>query len=110
MSIYTATNALVATTPRHIVAADGEHITSFRIAEQTDNPSQNNWFVVTVFGKMAKWASENVSKGKRFDISGHLRIRDWDNGETSGTSVEIEAARIAVPEHNCDCPNHKYNQ
>jgi single-strand DNA-binding protein len=27
-------------------------------------------------------------------VSGRLKIRDWDNGERSGTSVEIEAAAI----------------
>lgn len=28
-------------------------------------------------------------------ISGVLRVRDWDNGTNSGTSVEIEATGIA---------------
>ena len=27
-------------------------------------------------------------------VSGKLRVRDWDNGERSGTSVEVEADSI----------------
>jgi single-strand DNA-binding protein len=35
-----------------------------------------------------------VSKGDRVTVSGDLRIRDWDNGERTGTSVEVEATSI----------------
>jgi single-strand DNA-binding protein len=111
MSIYTATNALVATTPRHLVLEDGTTITSFRIAEEIVNDhTRNNWFTVTVFGGMATWAREHVTKGSRWDFQGHLIVRDWDNGDRSGTSVEIEAALIRKSEqhaHECNCSNHK---
>jgi single-strand DNA-binding protein len=113
MSIYIASNTLVATTPRHIVTQDGMPITSFRVAEPTERQNvTNNWFTVTVFGDMAIWAAANVSKGERWDVHGELYIRDWDNGETTGTSAEIEAALLRKtdsPEdnHECNCPNHK---
>ena len=113
MSIYMADRALVATTPRHIVTTDGTAITSFRVAEEIDKVgTRNNWFTVTVFGDMAVWASTNVSKGERWDIHGELIIRDWDNGERSGTSAEIEAALLRKSDgleegHDCDCENHK---
>jgi single-strand DNA-binding protein len=113
MSIYMADNALVATTPRHIVTQDGMAITSFRVAQEIDKPNtRNNWFTVSVFGDMAIWAAANVSKGERWDVHGELIVRDWDNGERSGTSVEIEAALLrksgALEEgHDCDCENHK---
>jgi single-strand DNA-binding protein len=32
-----------------------------------------------------------VSKGDRICTTGRLKVRDWDNGERTGTSVEIEA-------------------
>jgi single-strand DNA-binding protein len=35
-----------------------------------------------------------VSKGERIIVIGKLRVRDWDNGERAGTSVEIEAESI----------------
>ena len=113
MSIYMADNALVATTPRHLVAQDGTAITSFRVAENTGKViSPTNWFSVTIFGDMAIWAAANVHKGERWDIHGELIIRDWDNGERSGTTIEIEAALIRKSDgleegHDCDCENHK---
>jgi single-strand DNA-binding protein len=39
-------------------------------------------------------ASTSVSKGDRIFVAGRLRVRDWDNGERAGTSVEIEADAI----------------
>jgi single-strand DNA-binding protein len=33
----------------------------------------------------------SVNKGDRLVVAGKLRIRDWDNGERAGTSVEVEA-------------------
>ena len=36
----------------------------------------------------------SVSKGDRIAVAGKLRVRDWDNGERAGTSVEIEADSI----------------
>jgi single-strand DNA-binding protein len=39
-------------------------------------------------------ASTSVSKGDRILVAGRLRVRDWDNGERAGTSVEIEAESI----------------
>ena len=113
MSIYMADNALVATTPRHLVTQDGTPITAFRVAVSTGKPNApTNWFSVTIFGDMAIWAAANVSKGERWDIHGELIVRDWDNGETSGTSVEIEAALLRKSDgleegHDCDCENHK---
>ena len=35
-----------------------------------------------------------MNKGDRLVVAGKLRVRDWDNGERSGTTVEIEAASI----------------
>ena len=34
------------------------------------------------------------AKGDRIIVTGKLRVRDWDNGERTGTSVEIEADSI----------------
>jgi single-strand DNA-binding protein len=36
----------------------------------------------------------SISKGERIMVTGQLRVRDWDNGERAGTSVEIEAESI----------------
>lgn len=92
--------ALVATTPRHLVTEDGLPITSFRVAEnhRTFDRGLNkwidghtNWYSVTCFRQVAINAASSISKGDRIVVTGKLVIRDWDNGERAGTTVEIEA-------------------
>ena len=97
------TTGLVATTPRHLVTADGLEITSFRLAssvrkfDRTSNrwiDAETNWYTITAFRTLAVNVATSVSKGDRVILSGRVRVRDWDNGERSGTSVEIEAETI----------------
>lgn len=103
MSELISVAGLVATTPRHLVTQDGLPITSFRLAssQRRFDRSQNrwidgetNWFTVTGFRQLAINASTSISKGDRILVAGKLRVRDWDNGERAGTSVEIEAESI----------------
>jgi len=103
MSELISVAGLVATTPRHLVTQEGLPITSFRLAssQRRFDRSQNkwidgetNWFTVTGFRQLAINASTSVSKGDRILVAGKLRVRDWDNGERAGTSVEIEAEAI----------------
>lgn len=56
--------------------------------------SETNWYTVSGFRKLAQNASSSLSKGDRVVVLGKIKIRDWDNGERSGTSVEIEADAI----------------
>lgn len=94
---------LVATTPKHLVTADGLPITSFRLASSSRRYDQTakkwtdgetNWYTVTFFRQVAINVAQSINKGERVILTGKLRIRDWDNGERSGTSVEIEATNI----------------
>ena len=103
MSELLSVAGLVATTPRHLVTQDGLPITSFRLAssQRRFDRSQNkwidgetNWYTVTAFRQLAINASTSISKGDRIVVAGKLRVRDWDNGERAGTSVEIEAESI----------------
>jgi len=91
---------LVATTPRHLITADGLPITSFRLASSSRRfdralskwvDGETNWYTVTAFRQLAVNAAGSVNKGDRVFVQGVLRVRDWDNGERSGTSIEIEA-------------------
>jgi single-strand DNA-binding protein len=100
--IITATG-LVATTPRHLVTQDGLPITSYRMAcssrrfDRNENKwidGDTNWFTVTAFRQLAMNAAASVNKGDRVIVSGKVKVRDWENGERSGTSVEIEADSI----------------
>jgi len=83
---------LVATSPRHIVTQEGLPITSFRLVTSTEQES--NWYTVTGFKSLAINMATSISKGDRILITGNLRVRDWDNGERAGTSVEIEATSV----------------
>jgi single-strand DNA-binding protein len=55
---------------------------------------ETNWFTVTAFRQLAINAAGSVSKGERVLVTGKLRVRDWDNGERAGTSVEVEAEAL----------------
>ena len=103
MSEHIAVTGLVATTPRHLVTQDGLPITSFRLAssqrrfDRTLNKwidGETNWYTVTSFRQLAINGSSSVSKGDRVIVNGKLHVRDWDNGERAGTSVEVEAEAI----------------
>ena len=103
MSDQITVAGLVATTPRHLVTQDGLPITSFRLAashrkfDKNQNKwidGETNWFTVTSFRQLAINSAGSVAKGDRVLVNGKLRVRDWDNGERAGTSVEIEADNL----------------
>jgi len=103
MSDQYSVTGLVATTPRHLVTQDGLPITSFRLAASLRKfdrqlnrwvEAETNWFTITSFRQLAVNSAVSVSKGDRVVVMGRLRVRDWDNGERAGTSVEIEAETI----------------
>ena len=96
-----AVSGLVATTPRHLVTQDGLPITSFRLVSRFEkvNPDgttteANNWYTITSFRQLAINTAGSIGKGDRVVVSGELYVRDWDNGERAGTSVEINADAI----------------
>jgi single-strand DNA-binding protein len=94
---------LVATTPRHLTTSEGLAITSFRLASSQrrfDRASNRwvdgdtNWYTVSSFRSLAENAGTSVSKGDRVIVTGKLRIRDWENTDRSGTTVEVEAEAL----------------
>lgn len=103
MSELIAVSGLVATTPRHLVTGDGLPITSFRLASSHRKfdrklmkwvDGETNWYTITSFRTLAINTATAINKGERVFVYGKLLIRDWDNGERAGTSVEIEALTI----------------
>lgn len=91
---------LVATTPRHIVTSERLSITNFRLAstqrryDRTEGKwidGETNWYTVTAFRQLAVNAATSISKGQRVVVTGRLRVREWANGEKTGTNVEVEA-------------------
>lgn len=103
MSESFTVSGLVATTPRHLVTQEGLPITSFRLASSKRRfdrtkkiwvEGETNWFTITSFRQLAINTASSISKGDRIIVSGRLKIRDWDNGERTGTSVEVDAESL----------------
>lgn len=94
---------LVATTPRYLTTSMGLSICSFRLASSQrrfDRAAQRwvdgdtNWYTVSSFRDLASNAAESIQRGDRVIVYGHLRIRDWEATDRSGTTVEVEAETI----------------
>jgi single-strand DNA-binding protein len=103
MSDLITVTGLVATTPRHLVTSEGLPITSFRLAstqrrfDRTQEKwidADTNWFTITGFRQLATNLVGSVAKGDRVVVTGRLKIRDWENGERTGTTVEIDADAV----------------
>ena len=94
---------LVATVP-HVVSSDDKvPFTSFRLASnqryfdrRTSEwvAGETNWYTVTAFRALALNAGTSVHKGDRVLVTGRLKIRRWESGEKTGTSVDVEADSI----------------
>jgi single-strand DNA-binding protein len=103
MAEQVCVRGLIATTPRQVVTENGLNVVSFRLASsyrkfdqetKTWVTGDTNWFTISAFRKLAINSGVSLAKGDRVIVQGKLRIRDWDNGERSGTSVEIDADAI----------------
>ena len=103
MSDTIAISGFVATPPNPVTAAGDLKITSFRIASNQRRfdrgrdrwvDGETNWYTVTAFRQLASNVANSVVKGDRVVVTGRLRIRDWENGEKSGTNVDVEADAV----------------
>jgi len=91
---------LVATEPKHLTTAEGLPITSFRLASSLrhfDRKTQawvdagTNWYTVSSFRRLAMSAAASISKGDRVVVTGRLRLREWQNADKAGMSIEVDA-------------------
>ncbi|UOQ88930.1 single-stranded DNA-binding protein [Agromyces endophyticus] len=94
---------IVGTDPTQKVIGDGVVITSFRLASNrryfdkakgTWESTETNWFTVSAFRQLGHNAGFSVRKGQHVVVQGRLRVRAWEAGGKSGTSVDIEADAI----------------
>ncbi|MEY4990378.1 MAG: hypothetical protein RIS08_604 [Actinomycetota bacterium] len=105
MSEQITVSGLVATDVKRHETADNLTMATFRLAANTRRfdaaknawtTTSTNWFTIVSFRQLAKNVLDSVNKGDRVVIQGRLKIRDWDNGERSGTSIEIDADHIGL--------------
>jgi single-strand DNA-binding protein len=94
---------IIATDPRVVTTEAGLDIVSFRLAsthrrfdrakdEWVDGDT--NWYTVTAFRALAANAGQSLHKGERVVVLGRLRVRAWEAGDRSGTTVEVDADAI----------------
>lgn len=93
----------VATDPKLTKSAGRAAFCSFRLAcnerrydteKQDWVDSDTNWFTINSFRGLADHAVASFAKGDRVMVAGRLRVRDWSNGEKSGTSTVVEAEAL----------------
>lgn len=93
----------IGTVPALQTSDDGRPFLNFRLA--TNHSWQNkethqfvegepNWFTVKAFRSLAVNVHASVAKGQRIIVTGRLSVRRWENGEKSGTQVEVMADHI----------------
>ncbi|WP_448810251.1 single-stranded DNA-binding protein [Agromyces bauzanensis] len=94
---------VVGSDPRLHVTTQGLAITSFRLASTRRyfdrakgswEDGETNWYTVSAFRQLAQNTAASITKGERVVVHGRLRLRAWENGEKSGTAIEIEADAI----------------
>jgi len=94
---------IIATEPRVVTTEAGLDIASFRLAsthrrfdrvkdEWVDGDT--NWYTVTAFRALGANAGQSLHKGERVVVLGRLRVRAWEAGDKSGTTVEVDADAI----------------
>lgn len=81
----------------------GVPITTFRVATKdrrfdratgawTDGDT--NWYTVSAYRKLAEHVFDSVHKRDRVILTGRLRVRSWETGESRGTAVDIDLDAI----------------
>jgi len=94
---------IIATDPRVVTTEAGLDIASFRLAsthrrfDRAANEwvdGDTNWYTVTAFRALGANAGQSLHKGERVVVLGRLRVRAWEAGDRSGTTVEVDADAI----------------
>ena len=81
----------------------GASVASFRIASNSrrfDKTSKSwveqepSYLSITAWSQLAENVALSVHKGQPIVVTGKLKVRQWQDGEKSGTAVEIDAQAI----------------
>ena len=85
------------------VTSTGASVASFRIASNSRrfDKSTNSWIdqepsylSITAWSQLAENVALSVHKGQGLVVTGKLKVRQWQDGDKSGTNVEIDAIAI----------------
>lgn len=82
---------------------NGLPITTFRVASPQRRfdratgawiDTGTNWYTVSAYRGLAEHAFESLRKKDRVILTGRLKVRNWDTGESKGTAVEVDIDAI----------------
>jgi single-strand DNA-binding protein len=85
------------------VTSSGTSVASFRIASNSRrfDKSTSSWIdqepsylSITAWSQLAENVALSVHKGQGLVVTGKLKVRQWQDGDKSGTNVEIDATAI----------------
>jgi single-strand DNA-binding protein len=94
---------LVSTIPRHLVTSGGLAVTTFRLASTQRRyddiahewvNSGTNWYTVACYRDLAVNVISSIERGHCVIVTGGVHIREWDEGDRTGVSVELVAKTI----------------
>lgn len=103
MSTNVTVIGTIATEPKSVNLTSGAQLCTFRLAngerrydadKKTWVDGHTNWFTVNAYRSLAVNALASLNKGDRVMVFGRLRVKQWEAGEKSGTSVEIDAEAL----------------
>ncbi len=81
----------------------GLPITTFRVATKERRfdratgawaDGETNWYTVSAYRRLAEHVFDSVHKRDRVILTGRLRVRNWETGESRGTAVDIDLDAI----------------
>lgn len=94
---------VMATPVKHTVTSEGLDVSQFRLASSSRRfdpatrgwvDGETNWFTVVAFRQLAANIDVSLDKGHRVVVTGRLKVRDWQDGDKKGRTVEIVADAI----------------
>ncbi len=83
--------------------SSGASVASFRLASYSRrfDKTSKSWFEqepsylsITAWSQLAENVALSVHKGQPIVVTGKLKVRQWQDGDKSGTAVEIDAQAI----------------
>jgi single-strand DNA-binding protein len=98
--IYVTVNGNVVGDPQVRATRAGVPFVTFRLASNVRRlnretgeyvDAEANFVSVSAFRSLGINLANSIKKGDPLVVYGRLRVNQWDNGERSGTSVEVEA-------------------
>jgi single-strand DNA-binding protein len=81
----------------------GASVASFRLASNSRRfdkatkswvDQESSYLSITAWAQLAENVALSVHKGQSVVVTGKLKVRQWQDGDKSGTAVEIDAQAI----------------